>query len=585
MYDLEKDENTKQNTGSSLKLFSKYLSGQWTKIFWAMIFVAINSVATVVAPYLIGDSIDEYIFKGQETELIKSVFVLAAIYFVAAIATYFQILLMGRAGQSILFNLRNGIFNKLQSLPLAFFNQNKSGDLISRINNNTEKLNQAFSETLLRFIGNIFTIIGTALIMLALDFKLGAIALSSSIGLFIITSLISPWVKKKNQKSLDAFGELSGEIQESLSNFKVVIAFNRRDYFTNKFKESNHKNYKNATWATIANGILSPIYDFAGSASLLLVIIFGIDMIQSGEVTFGTLASFILYVDRFYQPLRIMAQLFTSIQTSRAAWTRISRILRLKTDLDIVDKTSAKTEESGDLVKFDRVFFGYEPGKAVLKDINFEIKEGKTYALIGPTGGGKSTTASLMARLYDPTDGTIYLHGRDIKSFTHDELSSEIGFILQEPFLFSGTIAENIKYGKKELADLNEEELTNKLNELGLEKVVERFKDGLNTEIKGEGDGVSLGQKQLVAFIRILLRAPRLLIMDEATANIDTVTEKLLQEIIDKLPKETTKIIIAHRLNTIKNADQLFFIANGEMEKAMNFDKAMELINRKESRS
>jgi ATP-binding cassette subfamily B protein len=580
-YNLNETVKNKDKTSflKASKSLNKYLKGLKWNILFALICVAINSATSIITPLLLGDVVDKYVLTKDLDGLKTIALNLLIIFGIGFASLYLQILVMGRVGQVILFRVRNSIFEKIQSLPIEFFNVNKSGDLISRINNDTEKLNQAFSEILLRFIGNIFIIIGMGVMMIRIDTKLGLIALSLSLGILIITQACAKWVKTKNRNSLDAFGNLSAEIQESLNNFKVIIAFNRRDYFRNNFENINESNRKASTLANIANSILTPIYDLAGNIATVLVIIFGLRMLATGGLTPGELLSFILYVDRFYQPLRIMASLFASIQSSLAAWSRVSEILKLKTNLNIEGKSSDKLNSSNHALEFKNVDFGYTPDTTVLKHLNFVMDKGKTYAFVGPTGGGKSTTASLIARLYDRTDGEILLNGKDIKSYSPEELSTQIGFILQEPFLFTSTVGENIKYGNHTIEDLTNAQLTQQLKSMGLAKILERFKDGLDTEVKNNADSISLGQKQLIAFLRILLRQPQILILDEATANIDTVTESLLQEIIDKLPESTTKIIIAHRLNTIQKADQIFFIANGEIQKPISFENAMDLIN------
>ena len=223
-------------------------------------------------------------------------------------------------------------------------------------------------------------------------------------------------------------------------------------------------------------------------------------------------------------------------------------------------------------------FFQYVEGKDVLKDVNFKLESGKTYALVGPTGGGKTTTASLMARLYDPSSGTVLLEGKDIRCWTPSERVKKIGFILQEPFLFTGTVRENILYGNAEHGQFGDEQLKQTLEKMHLTKLLERFTDGLDTRINVGGEAISLGQKQLIAFIRAALRSPDVLILDEATANIDTITEQLLEEILNKLPKQTTKIIIAHRLNTIENADEIFFVNGGQVTHAGSMHQAMDML-------
>ncbi|CAG1021221.1 partial putative ABC transporter ATP-binding protein, partial [Patescibacteria group bacterium] len=407
-----------------------------------------------------------------------------------------------------------------------------------------------------------------------------AVTLSVTVILFVITQVISPILKRLNRVSLDATGNLSAQIQEGLSAFKVIIAFNRRDYFADKFQEFNEKNYLASIKADIASQFLKPIYDLASSAAQVIVVVYGLSLVTRGEITFGLLFTFFTYTQRFYDPLRMMAQIWSNVQLALAAWSRINQVLKLESNLRVVESSSNTDtgSQSINAIEFEDVNFGYQNEDPILKNVNLELEKGKTYALVGPTGGGKSTTASLMVRLYDPTSGVINFWGKDIKSYSFKELSNRIGFILQDPLLFTGTVGENIRYGNNELASLSDQELLDRLKEAGLSDFIEKFDNGLETAINNNAENISLGQKQIISFIRIILRNPDLLILDEATANIDTVTEELLQNIINKLPKKTTKVIIAHRLNTIKKADQIFFVNNGSIEKAKDFKNVESLI-------
>jgi ATP-binding cassette subfamily B protein len=259
-----------------------------------------------------------------------------------------------------------------------------------------------------------------------------------------------------------------------------------------------------------------------------------------------------------------------------AALDRVSEVLSLDSDLPGV--ADAPSVAGKGLLSFDGVNFSYPNGKLVLEDVSFTLERGKTYALVGPTGGGKTTTAMLMARLYDPSHGTVFLDGRDIRSYGAAERARRIGFILQEPFLFNGTLKDNIAYGNDELMGLSEAELTERLTAHGLAGFLDRFSEGLNTPTSAAGDALSLGQKQLVAFMRAVVRQPEILILDEATANIDTVTEQLLEAVLERLPETTTKVIIAHRLNTIRNADDIFFVGGGGLTEAGSMEHALDML-------
>jgi ATP-binding cassette subfamily B protein len=254
---------------------------------------------------------------------------------------------------------------------------------------------------------------------------------------------------------------------------------------------------------------------------------------------------------------------------------RISEVLALASDMPVIAASEAQSES---VLTFRQVHFHYPGGSDVLRDISFELEPGKAYALVGPTGGGKTTTALLMARLYDPTGGSVLLNGRDIRSYTPEERARKIGFIPQEPFLFSGTVRDNVLYGNEKYKDYSSEKLSEVLEEANLSRLLARFSEGLDTPVSTSGNSISLGQKQLIAFMRATLREPELLILDEATANIDTVTEELLQEILNKLPATTTKVIIAHRLNTIDNVDQIFFVNSGEITLAGSMEHAVDML-------
>jgi ATP-binding cassette, subfamily B, bacterial len=369
---------------------------------------------------------------------------------------------------------------------------------------------------------------------------------------------------------------MSAEIQESLNNFKVIIASNRRDYFRKRFNETNQDNYTSAVSAGLANNVFMPVYGLSSNIGQMIVLAFGIFLISTGHFTVGLLISFLAYINNFYNPLRQLAALWANFQVALAAWDRIAQILSLDTNLFVIEE-QAKTSSTS-LLSFQDVSFSYPNGTEVLRHVNFDLERGKTYAFVGPTGGGKTTTASLIARLYDPSKGTILLNGKDIRSVQPEERTQKIGFILQEPFLFTGTVRDNILYGNANLKDLSNGQLTEAIEESGLETLLERFDEGLETKVQTNGEAISLGQKQLIAFMRAVLRKPEILILDEATANIDTITEQQLESILQKLPSTTTRVIIAHRLNTIENADEIYFVNSGKVVRAGSLDDAVNLL-------
>lgn len=578
-YDLDqaadKTEQKKSNLASLRKLIT-IIGEERRNLTIAFAAILLNAGISLLGPYLIGHTIDMYIQTKQYHGVLVFAAILLSIYIVAFVVNYIQMLMMGGIGQRMLFSLRNAVFNKLQELPVDFFNQNKSGDLISRINNDTDKVNQFFSQSLMQFIGSLIIMVGAGIFLLCINLPLGLAALSPALLVWFITKSVSPWIKRRNAASMKTTGSLSAEVQESLANFKVIIAFNRRDYFRKRFKKVNKENYSQSIQTGIANTVFMPIYTLAANIGQLIVFSFGIYLIVKGLFTLGLLISFIAYVNNFYNPLRQLAALWASFQVALAGWDRITLLLSLESNLDIVEDDKKETSES--YLTFRDVSFQYPNGKEVLYNVSFDLEQGKTYAFVGPTGGGKTTIASLIARLYDTTKGKILLDGKDIRSYKFEERSRKIGFILQEPFLFSGTVRDNILYGNVEYKKFSNKELEEVVSQAGLEGLLQRFDQGLETVVQTTGDGISLGQKQLIAFMRAVLRKPELLILDEATANIDTVTEQLLDDILKKLPSSTTRVIIAHRLNTIENADEIFFVNTGNVIRAGSFKDAVNLL-------
>jgi ATP-binding cassette subfamily B protein len=568
----------KTSTKAALKKMLQFMKEEKRNLIIAFLVMALNSGIAMLTPYLIGYTIDHYIQTKLYKGLITFTGILLGLYLISAVTDYLQTKIMGSIGQRMLYSLRNAVFNKIQGLPVSFFNQNKAGDLISRINNDTDKVNQFFSQSLLQFVDSIFNMLGASIFLLCIHLELGAAALVPAVFILIFVQIISPWVKKKNAASLKSTGGLSAEIQESLGNFKTIIAFNRRDYFRSKFNTANVTNYKAAIGAGLVNNVFVPVFTLFSNIAQLIVLAFGIYLISVGNFTIGLLISFIAYVQYFYMPLRQLATLWASFQTAMAAWDRISIILDLESDVVQKVEITPKPVPDASLLTFKNVSFKYPDGKKVLHGINFNLEQGKDYAFVGPTGGGKTTTASLIARLYDPTEGQVFLNGNNLRTYPAEELSKKIGFILQEPFLFNGTVRDNILYGNEAYKLFDKEQLNQALEEEGLEDLIGRFENGLETKIVSGGDSMSLGEKQLIAFIRAVLRKPDLLILDEATANIDTITEQLLEDILHKLPSSTTKVIIAHRLNTIQNADEIFFVNSGEVTPAGNFDNALQLL-------
>jgi ATP-binding cassette subfamily B protein len=569
-----------QTLGSAWRSLGPLLADEKKNVTIAVACVIFTTIAQLLSPVLTARVIDTAIPKTDFHLLLLYAGGLAVIALASLRTSYVQTLSMGRVGRNVLYKLRNRLFGQLSRLPIAFFSQNRAGDLISRVNSDTEKINNFFAQALMQMFGNLFLITGASILLLALNWRMGLIAMLPAFVMLILTRVLSPWVKRTSRQSMESLGALSADISESLANFQVIVAFNRVDYFREKFNAANQRNYRASVTAGVASGLFVPLYTLASSVAQILVLSLGVWLIGRHELSVGLLVAYLLYVSTFYNPLRQLATVWSSWQTMLAAMERVYEVLNLENNLvQEPDVAPSAKKKAKPLLAFEGVDFGYTAGKPVLGGVNLALERGRTYALVGPTGGGKTTTAMLMARLYDPTSGAVYLDGKDIRSLDAEERARRIGFILQDPFLISGTIKDNIVYGNPELQALDDAALAELMASQGLSGFLTRFgEQGLATPVRGVGDGLSLGQKQLIAFLRAVLRRPEILILDEATANIDTVTEQMLEEVLAKLPKTTTKVIIAHRLNTIQNADEIFFVGGGDLTPAGSMEHAVGML-------
>lgn len=582
----ESQEAVKGSAWESAKEFAQFIKGDGRNMAIAFVMIVINSAAGVLTPYMVALALDKYISKGNLGGLKEILIWLTVVYLITVVTGFFQGKLTGGVSQRTLFRLRKALFAKLQELPIAFFNQNKAGDLMSRINSDTDKLNQFLSESISRFVGIFFVTIGIAIFAIVINWKLGLVMLSTILILAIITKLCSPWIERQNKTNLDTIGGLSASLQENLSNFRVIIAYSRRNYLREHLTKASEKTFTTAFKADSANRSFEPIYDFGSSFALILVLAYGFHLVTIGQLSIGLLVAFVSYTQRLYDPLRTLATIFGTVQLSLAAWSRIRAVFALENNLTVVDAPVDTIYREAPRMEIRDASFSYENSGMVIENANLVFMPGKTYALVGPTGGGKSTLASLMSRLYDPTAGEIFLDGRNIKSYSLDERSKKISVILQDPLLFTGTVADNIRYGNDNIEHNDDRALELLLDHKGFKEVVERFPQGLSTVVgQASGGGLSIGQKQLISFMRAILREPELIILDEATANIDTITEAILNKTIDSLPKATTKIIIAHRLNTIKDADEIMFVNGHHVTRAGNFKEALDMIQNSKRKS
>lgn len=580
--------NSWKKIWKNIKDFSRFIKDDGKKLPLVFLVIVIDSAASVITPYLIAKAVDDYITLGDVIGLKNILLILGGIYIVTVFTGYIQGMLMGMISQRTLFRLREALFSKIQELPIAFFNQNKAGDLMSRVNNDADKVNQFLSESLARFVGIMSMVLGIGIFVFFINIYLSIAMLLMVVFIILFTKTLAGWAGKRNKRNLAVLGNFNAVLQENLTNFRVIVAYGKRNYFKSYLNDINAQNKVAAIKSEVATKIFEPTYEFAGAISVVLVILTGVYLISIGQTTIGVLIAFISYTQRFYDPLRTLAVIFGSFQKAVAAWSRITEIFDLKDNLQIIPQVENyhNHDEKNLKLELKNVSFSYEENMKILENINLQFESGKTYALVGPTGGGKSTLASLMSRLYDPDEGEVIFDNRDIRSYTKEERAKKISVILQDPILFTGTVIENLRYGNELLKDKTDNDIENEIIEKGLEEVIKRFDQGLQSKIsQSSGGGLSLGQRQLISFMRAILRKPELLILDEATANIDTVTEAILEKALKGLPKTTTKVVIAHRLNTIREADEIMFVNGHHVTKAGDLDDAISLIKNAQRKS
>lgn len=538
---------------------NELLANERRSVLMAAAMIFITAALNLSAPSVLAHAIDGPLTEGSYRGVLQHAGLLMVMYLLALNTQYRQTLWMGGVAQRVLHAIRARIFDKLQELPLAFFHRQRSGDLISRINNDTDKVHLFLSQSLMQFLGAFAGMVGSGFFLLGLNPRLGLAALLPAATMLVVTRLLNPWLRRRNASNLKSTGEVSAQIAESLNHFHVMVAFDRRDYFRTQFEQVNQRNFTVAFQAGLANGLLAPIYTLCSQMGQLIVLAYGLSLVAKGQFTVGLLIGYFVYVQRFYDPMRQLATLWANLQAALAAYDRIKDVLEETTHLGVLPASPTGELEPARL-EFRSVDFAYDSAHPVLTNVDFRLEPGRTYAFVGPTGGGKTTTASLMARLYDPTHGTVLLDGQDLRAYPAAERSRRIGFILQEPFLFSGTVGDNVQ---------------------SLQGVERLFPQGLETPVAG----LSLGQRQVVAFLRAVARQPDLLILDEATANIDTLTEGILQGLLDSLPERTTLVVIAHRLSTIEKADAIFFVNAGRVQSAGSMQQAVAWLKEEARRS
>lgn len=574
-------EKAKDFKGTMRRLVS-YLAKYRLSIIIVLIF-AIGSVTfSVIGPKILGKATTE-IFNGLVSKVsgngtgidfdaIKRVLItLILLYVVSAVFSFIQGFIMSGISQKVAYNLRDELVKKINRLPMKYFDTRTHGEVLSRFTNDIDTLVQSLNQSLTQIITSVTTLVGVFIMMLSISVVMTFSALLViPISLFIITFIIKRSQKYfKNQQEF--LGQVNGQVEELYGGHVVVQAFNGEEDSIKEFNKINNKLYESAWKSQFLSSTMQPIMMFVGNLSYVVVSILGGYLVIKNKIEVGDIQSFIQYVRSFNQPISQMAQISNQLQSTAAAAERVFEFLNEEEE-DITVENPVSIEGLQGKIDFEHVEFGYNEDRIIIKDFNANVKPGQKVALVGPTGAGKTTMIKLLMRYYDVNSGAIIVDGHNIKDFNRGELREMFGMVLQDTWLFSGSIKENIRYGRLNASD---EEVIEAAKAAHVHHFIKTLPDGYNMVLNEESSNISQGQKQLLTIARAILADPKILILDEATSSVDTRTELLIQKAMDNLMEGRTSFVIAHRLSTIKDADLILVINDGDIVEQGNHEELL----------
>jgi len=561
-----------KNQKATLTRVWRYVKQQKIGLYISIFFVIASTFLSLAGPYMIGHIIDDYMMKKDIDGTIRLGILLAVIFTVASILTWLQTYVMIHVAMKTIRTLRLELFQKLQTLTLRFFDQRALGDLMSRVTNDIDNLNTALAQSVTQIVSSILTVVGVSIAMFTLSWPLAIVTLII-IPLIVFTT---KQIIKRSSKNYAArqrdLGKLNGYIEEMITGAEVLTLFGKEQQSIDTFHQQNENWRNSAQRAEIASGLLGPINNFMNNLGLAIVIGTGALLAVKGFVTVGIIAAFVTYTRQFFRPLNQLSNLLNTFQSAIAGAERVFEILDEPSEVadrpQVIEAPSLK----GDVV-FKQVSFSYEQGKPVLQNINFQAKAGETIALVGPTGSGKTTIINLLTRFYDVDQGEILIDGHNIEHYKMSTIRQRVGVVLQDTYLFSGTIRENIRFGK---LDATDEEVVDAAKIANAHHFIKYLPTQYDTPVQAGGANLSQGQRQLIAIARAILENADILILDEATSSVDTQTEVDIQKGLQHLMQGRTSFVIAHRLKTIENADQILVIQQGEIIEQGNHQELME---------
>ncbi|MEJ2109873.1 MAG: ABC transporter ATP-binding protein [Acidobacteriota bacterium] len=544
-----------------MKRLLGYLKPYRHTVFWAILCLLAGSGIFVVQPYLIGVGIDRYIQNHDLTGLglVAMVFILTLI--LVFVFEILQTWLINVMGQKIMYDLRMQIVRHLQKMDISFFDKNPVGRLMTRVTSDVETLNELFTSGVISVFEDVCVLAGIMVFLFVLDYKLALVVFSILPLLVIVTLIFKIKVRNSFRNVRTAIARINAFLQENITGTAVVQIFGRERKQYRRFSRINKDHLDANLQSVFYHALFLPLLQFVSAIAIAAIVWYGGGQVVSESLTIGTLVAFIQYSERFFRPISDLSEKYTILQSAMASSERIFKLLDTQSTVISPEKPDADTISHG-RIEFRNVHFSYNPGEPVLEDISFSVEPGETVAVVGATGAGKSTIASLLSRFYDIQQGEILVDGTNVRDYDVQGLRSSIAVVLQDVFLFSGSVAENIQLGNAQVTD---EKMRRAADIVHASQFIDKLDRRYSTEIGERGSSLSVGQKQLLAFARALAYDPKILVLDEATSSIDTETELLIRDALSKLLKNRTSLIIAHRLSTIQDADRIIVLHRGRI--------------------
>ncbi len=574
-------ERAKDFKKTTKKLIRSYLVNYKIPIIIVMIFAIGSTIFTIVGPKILGNATTE-IFNGLVSKLSggtgidfgkvgQIALTLLGLYVISALFSFVQRFLMTNVAQKITYKLRNDVAIKINKLPMKYFDKKTNGEVLSIITNDIDTLSMNLNQSITEIITSVCTIIGILVMMFSISWQMTLISLV----ILPIAGILVTGIVKKSQKYFtrqqDYLGHVNGQVEEIYGGLNIVKVFNAEEKVTKDFEKANDELYHSGWKSQFLSGLMFPVMNFISNVGYVAVAVAGGYLAINGTITVGNIQSFIQYNKQFTQPINQLAQISNMLQAMMAAAERIFEFLE-EPEEEVTTKGNIDTSKLKGNVEFKHVKFGYDPDRTIIKDFNANVHEGQKIAIVGPTGAGKTTMVKLLMRFYDVTDGEIDVDGHNVKDFDRGELRKMFGMVLQDTWLFGGTVKENIKYSKEDATDT---EVVEAAKAAHVHHFIKTLPNGYNSLINEESTNISAGQKQLLTIARVILADPKILILDEATSSIDTRTEIQIQSAMDNLMKGRTSFIIAHRLSTIKNADLILVMNHGDIVEQGTHDELL----------